>query len=224
MEAGPRWTCEYMKRGYVVFSPMTVDHPVRAPGRRPHGQGVHARPLPDPRQGAGRPRRHHGREARAGPADRARGRRPIGYWVGSWRTAPEFLSPRLWNRFVWPYMKELVEIVAEEGGTPGAALRRQLGPRDRAAEGAARPPVRPRARRQDRHLPGQEDPGRAHVHPGRRAAGAAHPGHGRRGQGLLQPPARPRSAPTASSWPWAAPSRRTPSSRTSRRWSTRCKR
>ena len=43
---------------------------------------------------------------------------PIGYWVGSWRTAPEFLSPRLWNRFVWPYMKELVEIVAEEGGTP----------------------------------------------------------------------------------------------------------
>ena len=30
----------------------------------------------------------------------------------------EFLSPKLWDRFVWPYMKELVEIVAEEGGTP----------------------------------------------------------------------------------------------------------
>ncbi len=28
------------------------------------------------------------------------------------------LSPRLWDRFVWPYMKELVEIVAEEGGAP----------------------------------------------------------------------------------------------------------
>ena len=38
--------------------------------------------------------------------------------MGGWRTAPEFLSPRLWNRFVWPYMKELVEIVAEEGGIP----------------------------------------------------------------------------------------------------------
>lgn len=26
-EAGPRWVGEYMKRGYVIFSPMTVDHP-----------------------------------------------------------------------------------------------------------------------------------------------------------------------------------------------------
>ena len=43
---------------------------------------------------------------------------PFGYWVGSWRTAPQFLSPKLWDRFVWPYMKELVEIVAEEGGIP----------------------------------------------------------------------------------------------------------
>ena len=43
---------------------------------------------------------------------------PYGYQVGSWRGSPEFLSPRLWNRFVWPYLKELVEIVAEEGGTP----------------------------------------------------------------------------------------------------------
>jgi uroporphyrinogen-III decarboxylase len=42
----------------------------------------------------------------------------FGYWVGSWRTAPQFLSPKLWDRFVWPYMKELVEIVAEEGGIP----------------------------------------------------------------------------------------------------------
>jgi uroporphyrinogen-III decarboxylase len=38
--------------------------------------------------------------------------------VGGWRTAPEFLSPRLWDRFVWPYMTELVEIVADEGGIP----------------------------------------------------------------------------------------------------------
>ena len=26
-EAGPRWTMEYMKQGYVIFSPLTVDHP-----------------------------------------------------------------------------------------------------------------------------------------------------------------------------------------------------
>jgi uroporphyrinogen-III decarboxylase len=43
---------------------------------------------------------------------------PFGYWVGSWRTAPEFLSRKLWDRFVWPYMKELVEIVVAEGGIP----------------------------------------------------------------------------------------------------------
>ena len=43
---------------------------------------------------------------------------PYGYQVGSWRSAPEFLSPRLWDRFVWPYLKELIEIVVEEGGTP----------------------------------------------------------------------------------------------------------
>ena len=42
----------------------------------------------------------------------------MGLWIGGWRSASEFVSPRLWNRFVWPYMKELVEIVAEEGGTP----------------------------------------------------------------------------------------------------------
>ena len=43
---------------------------------------------------------------------------PYGYQVGSWRTAPEFLSPKLWDRFVWPYLKELTEIVVEEGATP----------------------------------------------------------------------------------------------------------
>ena len=73
---------------------------------------------------------------------------PVGYWVGSWRTAPQFLSPKLWDRFVWPYMKELVEIVAEEGGIPDAALRRQLGPRDRAAARAAGAHLRARHRRQ----------------------------------------------------------------------------
>jgi uroporphyrinogen-III decarboxylase len=43
---------------------------------------------------------------------------PYGYWIGSWRSAPQFLSPKLWDRFVWPYLKELVDSVAEEGGIP----------------------------------------------------------------------------------------------------------
>lgn len=41
--------------------------------------------------------------------------KPIGLWVGGWRSASEFLSPRLWQRFVLPYYKQLVEVVVDEG-------------------------------------------------------------------------------------------------------------
>lgn len=41
--------------------------------------------------------------------------KPIGVWVGGWRSASEFLSPRLWQRFVFPYIKQLAEAVVEEG-------------------------------------------------------------------------------------------------------------
>ncbi len=41
--------------------------------------------------------------------------KPIAIWVGGWRSASEFLSPRLWERFVFPYFKQLVEAVVEEG-------------------------------------------------------------------------------------------------------------
>ncbi|MDK2881120.1 MAG: hypothetical protein PWQ99_895 [Clostridia bacterium] len=44
-----------------------------------------------------------------------RATKPIGVWVGGWRSASEFLSPRLWRRFVFPYIKQLVEAVVEEG-------------------------------------------------------------------------------------------------------------
>ncbi len=44
--------------------------------------------------------------------------KPFGIWVGGWRGAPEFLSPKLWRRFVWPYMKKLADLVIEEGVTP----------------------------------------------------------------------------------------------------------
>ena len=91
---------------------------LRAPVRWPHGQGVHARPLPHARTRCRRSWTLIMVEKREQARQLVRAVGPIGYWVGGWRTAPEFLSPRLWDRFVWPYLKELVEIVAEEGGIP----------------------------------------------------------------------------------------------------------
>ena len=36
-------------------------------------------------------------------------------WVGGWRTAPELLSPDMWQRFVWPYFKRVVQEVVDSG-------------------------------------------------------------------------------------------------------------
>jgi hypothetical protein len=117
MEAGPRWIGEYMKRGYVIFSPMTVDHPFEhlAGGRTVKEFTLDLYRMPDKVQAVLEAMMVEKRE-QTRQTVRAVG--PTGYWVGSWRTAPEFLSPKLWDRFVWPHMKELVEIVAEEGGMP----------------------------------------------------------------------------------------------------------
>lgn len=116
-EAGQRWVGEYMKRGYVVFSPLTVDHPFEhlCGGRSVKEFMLDLFHIPDKVQAVMDMMMAEKRE-QARQMVRVVG--PIGYWVGGWRTAPEFLSPRLWNRFVWPYLKELTEIVAEEGGTP----------------------------------------------------------------------------------------------------------
>jgi len=47
-----------------------------------------------------------------------RGLKPMGVWVGGWRAASEFLSPKLWDRFVWPYYQQMVQAVIEEGVIP----------------------------------------------------------------------------------------------------------
>jgi len=47
------------------------------------------------------------------PADKGNGT-----WIGGWRTASAMLSPKLWNRFVWPYIVKYVNAVAEKGYTP----------------------------------------------------------------------------------------------------------
>ena len=39
----------------------------------------------------------------------------LGTWVGGWRGAPSFLSPRLFDRFFWPYFRTLVELTVERG-------------------------------------------------------------------------------------------------------------
>lgn len=38
-----------------------------------------------------------------------------GIWVGGWRSASEMISPREWNRFVWPYLERVVwEVVGHD--------------------------------------------------------------------------------------------------------------
>ncbi len=36
-------------------------------------------------------------------------------WVGGWRGAPSLLSPDMWNRFVWPFFRQLVQEVVDSG-------------------------------------------------------------------------------------------------------------
>lgn len=47
-----------------------------------------------------------------------RATKPFGIWVGGWRGASEFLRPKLWERFVWPYFKKYADLVIEEGVVP----------------------------------------------------------------------------------------------------------
>lgn len=39
-------------------------------------------------------------------------------WVGGWRTAPSMISPQMWERFVWPYFRRLVNEVIDAGLIP----------------------------------------------------------------------------------------------------------
>lgn len=42
----------------------------------------------------------------------------MGLWIGGWRSASEFIAPRLWSRFVFPYFQRMVEAAIEEGAIP----------------------------------------------------------------------------------------------------------
>ena len=41
-----------------------------------------------------------------------------GTWLGGWRSASGLLAPKLWDRFVWPYIVRLAEALIAKGITP----------------------------------------------------------------------------------------------------------
>ena len=41
--------------------------------------------------------------------------RAMGVWIGGWRSASALLAPKLWDRFVFPYMKKMVDAVTDAG-------------------------------------------------------------------------------------------------------------
>jgi uroporphyrinogen-III decarboxylase len=53
-----------------------------------------------------------------GMREAIRGLGAVGLWIGGWRSASEFIAPRLWERFVFPYFKQMVDAAVEEGAIP----------------------------------------------------------------------------------------------------------
>jgi hypothetical protein len=42
----------------------------------------------------------------------------IGSWVGGWRGASNIVNRKIWDKLVWPYMKELAELLIAKGKVP----------------------------------------------------------------------------------------------------------
>jgi uroporphyrinogen-III decarboxylase len=42
----------------------------------------------------------------------------LGAWVGGWRGASSMVNQKIWDKLVWPYMKDLAELVAAKGKIP----------------------------------------------------------------------------------------------------------
>lgn len=43
---------------------------------------------------------------------------PLGVWVGGWRSNPAMISPAVFDRFVWPYMKAYAQLCLEKDVIP----------------------------------------------------------------------------------------------------------
>ena len=82
--------------------------------------------------------------------------KPFSVFVGLARSSPEFLGPKLWDRFVWPYLKSMIEAIVEEGVVANlhfdSCWDREPAAPARVPEGELRLRLRPR----DRHPPRQE--------------------------------------------------------------------
>ena len=117
MAAGQHWSAECVKNGYVAFTATNFTAPFEqlSGGRSVKEFMLDLYHMPDKVQ-AVMDRMMEERRKETRQAVRVIG--PYAYQIGSWRASPEFLSPRLWNRFAWPYLKELAEVVIEEGGIP----------------------------------------------------------------------------------------------------------
>jgi len=50
--------------------------------------------------------------------DQINAQKPVGVWIGGWRTAPEMLSPDMWKRFVWPYFKQYADLCIKNDVIP----------------------------------------------------------------------------------------------------------
>lgn len=44
--------------------------------------------------------------------------KPLGVWVGGWRGTPDMLSPEMFERFSWKYMREIIQLVIDNGVIP----------------------------------------------------------------------------------------------------------
>lgn len=44
--------------------------------------------------------------------------RPVALWIGGWRGTPDLLSPEMFERFSWKYLKELADLTISYGVTP----------------------------------------------------------------------------------------------------------
>jgi uroporphyrinogen-III decarboxylase len=116
-EGTPRAIAGFLSRGIVVFSPAAVTIPYEhfCGGRSMKEFILDLHRVPDKVEAAMQAclpvLKHTVHET-------ATTQHPMAMWVGGWRSASEFLSPKLWDRFVWPYVVEMVQAVAAEGIIP----------------------------------------------------------------------------------------------------------
>jgi hypothetical protein len=44
--------------------------------------------------------------------------KPFGVWIGGWRSAPSMIAMPMWEKFVWPYIRQFTDLCIKHGTTP----------------------------------------------------------------------------------------------------------